>query len=58
MEKVIFTVRAEGGLEGILEYTASEWGEKQALKYLDEVEMRLNTLAHRIQIQLQIRMSY
>ncbi|TVZ38674.1 hypothetical protein P886_3051 [Alteromonadaceae bacterium 2753L.S.0a.02] len=58
MEKAIFTVHAEGSLEGLLQYTASEWGQNQALKYLAEVKMRLNTLAHRIQIQLQIRMSY
>jgi len=43
--KVIFAARAEADLDGILGYTASEWGDKQALKYLEELEMRLNTLA-------------
>ena len=38
MAKFRFSVRAEGDLLDIAEYTLGTWGEEQTLRYLDELE--------------------
>jgi len=40
-----FTDKAERDLEGIIDYTAQEWGTSQANTYLDGLESRAQLLA-------------
>ena len=40
-----FTDKAERDLEGIIDYTAQEWGAAQANTYLDGLETRAQILA-------------
>jgi toxin ParE1/3/4 len=43
--RYLFTDKAERDLEGIIDYTAQEWGAAQANTYLDGLETRAQLLA-------------
>ena len=45
MASYVLTVAAKADLRSIIEYTLSEWGEKQLFAYRDRLERRLDVLA-------------